>query len=147
MSYAAVPPGPVTMDLPFVSESAGEARRALVAWLQDHGTAQPVVDDARLVMTELVSNAVRHAAPLGGTDLRVCWSRSGDALSLSVYDGGAPNTPRQVAAPADSESGRGLAIVDALSQEWRVERLAEATVIHVLLRMDAPDDSRITGIA
>lgn len=121
------------MNLPFVSESAGDVRHALRRWLQHQDASSSVIDDARLVATELVSNSIRHADPLRDQTLLVQWERDGDELVLSVYDGGGPSRPHPVDAPPDAESGRGLAIVEALSLRWTMERTREATVVHVHL--------------
>lgn len=133
MSLAAPLQGPVSLNLPFATQSAGEVRRTLVSWLRHHGSPQSVIDDARLVATELVANAIRHAGPLNDQTLLVRWQPCGTELVLSVYDGGGRARPRQIEAPADAESGRGLAIVDALSLKWWVERERDVTVVHVHL--------------
>lgn len=133
MSLAAPLEGPVSLTLPFTSESAGDARRALVSWMQHHGSPAPVVDDARLVATELVANAIRHADPLGNARILVRWRQVGDDLLLSVYDGGGAALPTLRHPADDSESGRGLAIIDALSLKWSVEWLRGARAVHVYL--------------
>ena len=135
MSLAAPLQGPVSLSLPFTSESAGHVRRALVSWLQLAGSPTSVVDDARLVATELVANSIRHADPLSNATLMVRWRQVGGELLLSVYDGGGDAVPTQRAAAIDSESGRGLAIVDALSLEWYTERLRGARAVHVYLSL------------
>lgn len=133
MSLAAPLQGPVSLNLPFTSASAGDARRALGSWLQHQGSPPAVVDDARLIVTELVANAIRHADPLGNTTVLVRWRQIGDELLLSVYDGGGAGVPTQGPATAESESGRGLAIVDALSLGWYIEGLRGARAVHVYL--------------
>jgi anti-sigma regulatory factor (Ser/Thr protein kinase) len=51
------------LDLPFSAESARVARQHLLAWLEGHADEERR-DDARLLVSELVGNAVRHARPL-----------------------------------------------------------------------------------
>lgn len=133
MSLAAPLQGPVSLSLPFTSESAGEVRRALVSWLRVAGSPVSVVDDTRLIATELVANSIRHADPLRNATLMVRWRQVGEELLLSVYDGGGTSVPTQREAAVDSDSGRGLAIVDALSLEWYVESLRGARAVHVYL--------------
>lgn len=82
--------------------------------------------DAIAIVTELVGNAVRHAAPLPGGVVRVAWQLlSGGRLLLGVTDGGPVDgsTSRpQVRPPSTvAVNGRGLAIVDALATSWGVE--------------------------
>ncbi len=79
-------------------------------------------DDAVLVITELVSNAVRHAVPsaaAGAPEVRLGLALDSDHLTLTVSDPG-DNAP--VFAPSGisdlQEHGRGLCIVDALAEEW-----------------------------
>jgi anti-sigma regulatory factor (Ser/Thr protein kinase) len=126
--------GPVSLNIPFAPESAADVRAALESWLGHRGSAPHVVDDARLVATELVGNAVRHASPLGnGTVLR--WQADDSVLTLSVCDGGGSTEPEQVDAAPYDVNGRGLAIVDALSSAWWVEHTSQLHTVHVRLAL------------
>jgi serine/threonine-protein kinase RsbW len=128
--------GPVSMSIPFSAESAGRVRAALESWLGQRGSAAHVVEDARLVATELVGNAVRHASPLGNGTVLVRWQEEDSTLALSVCDGGGSTEPEQIeAAPYDTH-GRGLAIVDALSSKWWVEHASHLHTVHVRLALD-----------
>ncbi|MET3961795.1 serine/threonine-protein kinase RsbW [Marmoricola sp. OAE513] len=135
-SLAAPLQGPVSLSLPFTSQSAGEVRRALVSWLRHHGSPESVIDDARLVATELVANAIRHADPLRNATLLVRWRQEGGDLVLTVADGGGATAPTLRVVTNESESGRGLAIVEALAVRWHVERSNQVHAVHVHLRMD-----------
>ena len=128
--------GPVSLSIPFSAESAGRVRAALESWLDHRGSAPRVVDDARLVATELVGNAVRHASPLGNGTVLVRWQEEDSALALSVCDGGGVTAPEQVAAAPYDVDGRGLAIVDALSSNWWVEHTSALHTVHVRLALD-----------
>jgi anti-sigma regulatory factor (Ser/Thr protein kinase) len=123
------------MNLPFTPASAGAARRALGGWLHDLGYDDGLVDDAQLVITELVANAVLHARPLAGGGLSVGWQCEGPRLVLSVRDGGGDEVPTQRSAAPEAIGGRGLGIVDALGS-WSVESDRSGSAIHVL--MDLP---------
>jgi anti-sigma regulatory factor (Ser/Thr protein kinase) len=127
--------GPVSMSIPFAAESAGRVREALESWLDHRGSAAQVVEDARLVATELVGNAVRHASPLGNGTVLVRWQEEGSALVLSVCDGGGRSRPEQAEAPPDAVGGRGLVIVDALSSTWWVEHTSQLHTVHVRLAL------------
>ncbi|MFJ5556937.1 ATP-binding protein [Streptomyces sp. NPDC093250] len=76
-------------------------------------------DDATLVMTELAANAVTHAAPrcAGVPDVRLEFHRIPAHLLLAVSD---PDDHPPVRTPGAGleEHGRGLHIVDALSEAW-----------------------------
>ncbi len=132
-SLAAPLQGPVSLSVPFSPASAGEARRALVSWLTYQEADDSVVEDARLIVTELVANAVRHAAPLNNGTILIRWRRDEDCLLLSVSDGGGAHDPALAAVGPESEHGRGLSIVDALSIRWWVERTRRVHVVHVYL--------------
>jgi len=111
-----------TLTVRHGAESAGRVRRHLVDELLRSGLSGSAVDDAALLVTELVTNAVRYARPLPGDVLRVSWDLVGGRLLLKVTDGGGGDGPRrQDAGPRDTR-GRGLAIVDAVAVRWGVDR-------------------------
>jgi serine/threonine-protein kinase RsbW len=130
--------GPVSMSLPFMPESAGQVRHALVSWLGHHGYDDGVVDDARLVATELVGNAITHACPLRNGTVLVRWRMDSGRLELSVADGGGASSPQVQRAGPDAIGGRGLAIVEALSSTWWVERNNYLHAVHVRMDLDQP---------
>ena len=102
--------------------SAARARQEIGADLATLGVPPAVADDAALVVSELIGNAVRYGRPLPGNVLRVAWAVEPDCLVVKVTDGGSPQTPRfREAGPSDVR-GRGLAIVDALARKWGVDR-------------------------
>ncbi len=131
--------GPVSMSLPFAAESAGDVRVALESWLGHHGYDDGVVDDARLIATELVGNAITHASPLRNGTVLVRWRLdSGGRLELTVADGGGLSAPRVLRAAPEALGGRGLAIVEALSSTWWVERTSYLHAVHVRLDLQEP---------
>lgn len=76
--------------------------------------------DAGLVLSELISNALRHASPLPGGTLEVTWTLHSDSVEVAVSDGGGGSMPK-VSEPGNSSvGGRGLSIVDRLSLQWGV---------------------------
>jgi len=80
-----------------------------------------VVDNAVLLVSELVGNAVLHGRAMREGGVRVSWSLGSEELLLRVTDGGGGRLPRARQASGTALSGRGLSIVDALSQSWGVE--------------------------
>jgi anti-sigma regulatory factor (Ser/Thr protein kinase) len=126
---------PVSLRLPFDVSSAGVVRTRLEEWLTELGFDRSSVDDARLVATELVGNAVRHASPVQPDGMLVRWSVGGDRLSLSVSDGGSASVPVQRQASPESTEGRGLHIVDALAERWWVEREKGRSTVHAWLSL------------
>ncbi|EHM26883.1 putative regulatory protein [Streptomyces sp. W007] len=86
-----------------------------------------VVDDAVLILSELLSNACRHGRPLGrhtdvgDGDVRAAWRvDTGGALTVEVTDGGGPTRPIPATPSVTARGGRGLNIINALAQEWGV---------------------------
>ena len=107
------------------AESAGHVRRLLIRDLAGLGLSGEVMEDAALLVTELVTNAVQYANPLPGNVLRVAWDLTGGRLLVQVTDGGGRDAPhRQDAGPRDTR-GRGLAIVETLAARWGVDRAVD----------------------
>lgn len=106
--------------VPHALSSASSVRRELVVDLTTSDVPPEVVDDAALVMTELVGNAVRHGSPLPDGCVCVSWELGECTLHLEVRDGGAARDEpvSRGPVPATSESGRGLAIVSLLAERW-----------------------------
>lgn len=127
--------GPVSLRVPFAPASAASVRHALEGWLGHHRVADHVVQDARLILSELIGNAIRHASPLSEDTVLVRWRIDQDLLLLSVSDGGGPSAPQLVTAATDDVGGRGLAIVEALSAAWWVERSHRMHAVHVRIAL------------
>lgn len=99
---------------------AAAAARAAISML--HGCApRELLDDARLLTSEVVTNAVRHSdAPAGSVvDLEV--SASAERVTVEVADEGAGFTPRRRTADQSQGSGWGLHLVERLASDWGVE--------------------------
>jgi anti-sigma regulatory factor (Ser/Thr protein kinase) len=80
------------------------------------GISDDATETAQLIVSELVTNAARaSASPLGiiGLSLRPVKNK----LIIEVRDQSA-NPPVLAPANRDAENGRGLMLVDALSEEW-----------------------------
>ncbi len=127
--------GPVDLTLPFAAESAHVARDHLVSWMDDLSVSDEERDDARLVVSELIGNAVRHAQPLADGTVLVTWATSPRGLVISVTDGGARTSPERVDAGVSDISGRGLSIVETLSTRWWVETSRSRTTVHALVAL------------
>lgn len=81
------------------------------------GMAPPdLIDDAELVASELVTNALLHGRP--PVVIRIV---TGNVVRIEVEDGSRVAPVRSFARP-DAMTGRGLALVSALSREWGVEQ-------------------------
>jgi anti-sigma regulatory factor (Ser/Thr protein kinase) len=124
---------PVVLRVPFAPTSVSVARQRLRSWLIDQGTGVELIEDARVVVSELVANSVRHAQPLSDGNLLVSWSVEHRGLQISVSDGGAVTRPRAVHAGSSALAGRGMTIVEALAQKWWSERSDARATVHALL--------------
>jgi anti-sigma regulatory factor (Ser/Thr protein kinase) len=108
--------------VPHQARGARVARHRLSAALAGR-ISQERLSDATSIAAELVGNAVRHALPLPGGVVRVAWHLLvGGGVLIKVTDGGSSNAPAVRPPSADAVDGRGLAIVDALSVRWGVDR-------------------------
>lgn len=119
--------------MPFSPSSVALARQRLKEWMVAAGSAPDSIDDARVVVSELVGNSIRHARPLSGDVVLVSWSLGEKGLRLSVTDGGSAASPQVL--PADSAAivGRGMAIVDKLTTRWWAERNPSRCTVHAVL--------------
>jgi two-component sensor histidine kinase len=115
--------------LPFAASSVGVARRRLVSDLIAAKVYDSAVCDVALVISELLSNALRHAAPLPGSKIRVAWRIDADSVQVSVRDGGGPTVPELGEPTQAATGGRGLRIVQKLSRSWGTTTGDEGTTV------------------
>ena len=114
------------VDLALDPDSAAEARRAL-GEVSDHLSPRRL-EDARLLVSELVTNAIRHAGLDADDVIRLVVVTGDRALRIEVCD---PGTGFEVAEPQPDParpSGWGLYLVRELSDRWGVERNEETRV-------------------
>jgi anti-sigma regulatory factor (Ser/Thr protein kinase) len=131
-----------TMALPHGPSGVGEARRRLRAELRGCGAPETVVDDAVLVLSELLGNACRHGRPLSGggrvPGIRAGWCVDADGLlTLEVTDGGGATRPRETAPSLTAHGGRGLGIVGTLTLDWGVRDEPGALTVWAVLPVRA----------
>jgi anti-sigma regulatory factor (Ser/Thr protein kinase) len=102
-------------DMPLSAYAPRMARRAVGAVLAGWGFTEPEwLDDASILVSELVANAVNHGG--GCLELRV--QAHGDRVIVSAADGSSV-VPRRRS--PDDAGGRGLALIEALGAGWGVE--------------------------
>lgn len=104
-----------TISLSAEPASAARARDFVCAHLLMHGLPT-LVEDIRLVASELTTNAMQHAR----TPLVLTLTREAHCVTLSVHDD-SPVLPVLSTAGIAEPRGRGLAIVDRLSAGWGVD--------------------------
>lgn len=89
-------------------------RRDAITYLRSAGLAEDDIDVAALVLTELVSNAIRHAAEPAVASLLV-----DDGLRVQVTDA-SRSIPRLVEPDPSRVGGHGIRVIDALAARWGV---------------------------
>lgn len=94
-------------------DSARLARAAVDAALTKAGVDPAVTTDALLILSELVSNAIRHAR----TEYTVSAAVDGGTVRLEVFDRDT-RPPALMGLDDESTSGRGLHIVAGLATDW-----------------------------
>jgi anti-sigma regulatory factor (Ser/Thr protein kinase) len=115
-------------ELPVSREAPALAREFLRGTTcSEHHRA--VVDDAVLMVSELVTNSVLH----GGPPIVVAVDCTGDALQVRVRDG-SPHTPQPRQAAQEDENGRGLALVAEMSDDWGVDPEPDGKYVWFVLR-------------
>ncbi|MEV2216252.1 ATP-binding protein [Streptomyces sp. NPDC050997] len=96
-----------------VSRARALFREQAVSW----GLPQDVTDTTELLLSELMTNAYRHAKVPADREI---WARcvvTEDRVRVTVTDANA-TLPTPSAASSDDESGRGLALVATLADNW-----------------------------
>jgi anti-sigma regulatory factor (Ser/Thr protein kinase) len=115
-----------TCELSAAYESVREARRFTRATLQ-RWDLPGLCESMELVASELVTNAVRYAVPVGtpGSPVRLSLVRWTYRVVCAVRD---PSAAGPVAKEADfvAETGRGLHLVESFSENWGWHPLAGA---------------------
>lgn len=109
--------------------SLAAARRLIIGACTAWGVPE-LCEDAALVVSELVANAVEHA----GTPLVVLASRRSDGVHIAVCD----QDPRMPVVPEHDDAvhlrGRGLLLVEAVSSGWGAMPTAGGKVVWATLR-------------
>jgi anti-sigma regulatory factor (Ser/Thr protein kinase) len=107
----------------------------LGGWCVDH----EVLETAELVLSELVTNALRVRVPRDRlVEVRIAHSEAEGLLRLEVSDEGLGRP--EVRAPSDEETGgRGLLLVEALTHRWGVQERAGGIGKTVWAELKAPD--------
>lgn len=114
--------------------AVGAARRSVERTLLDW-RLDGVVDDVTLIVSELVTNAVRAKAG-GRVDLAVF--RLPSYVGIEVHDE-VPEPPVRRCPAAVDIGGRGLHIVDALAERWDVHQGGNGKAVCALVRIASLD--------
>ena len=132
---AASPPGAIPsgflgafeVTLPAANDAPVAARAAVTAWMAGH-LSSTMLADLQLLLSELVTNSVRHAGAAHGAVVRVRARVRSDAVRLEAEDAGRTGSIARRAPDREQGGGFGLHVVDALSRRWGVNRDAGTCV-------------------
>ncbi|MFE3649421.1 MULTISPECIES: ATP-binding protein [unclassified Streptomyces] len=133
----------VAYRLPSAARSVGWARRELRRQLRAWRVGGELADHAQLLVSELVTNAVRAHAGLSvpAPAIGVRFVLSDDRLRLEVRDVSdeEPVVNESTGIEEESECGRGLVLVDALASGWGVVRDGTGKVVWAEFPLPAPE--------
>jgi anti-sigma regulatory factor (Ser/Thr protein kinase) len=104
--------------LPCGPEAPALARTIVSRWLDGHASAD-LHDDARLLVSELVTNSVLHAGQHAGAPLQIRAVAVNGTVRVEVQDGGHRGAVRR-RAPDPRRGGFGLHLVELLATRWGV---------------------------
>ena len=120
-----------------VALARADLRKALASW------GLPAMEEtALLVLSELATNAVRHAR-VPGRQIETRFLHRGDSVRIEVHDA-ADQHPRLRTPATEAMHGRGLVLVEALADQWGVTpRAVVGKAVWAVLAI--PDDERASG--
>ncbi len=127
----------VSASFPAEPGSPGRARKMATATLRRWGHDESLVEDVSLVVSELASNAVRHA----GSVFSLALESRGALLRVAVED----RSPLAGSVPGgglDPQPPHGLCVVDSLTRSWGVEPTRDGKVVWAQLTCAAPPGPR-----
>jgi anti-sigma regulatory factor (Ser/Thr protein kinase) len=107
-------PVQLATDLGVHPSHVGLARRLVSAHLVDWKINGETGEVAILLVSELVTNAMRH----GGAPIRLIADLTPSGVRVEVYDGNCDAFPAVRDIAPDAPGGRGLRLVDALADRW-----------------------------
>jgi anti-sigma regulatory factor (Ser/Thr protein kinase) len=108
------------------SLEAGRAARVAIA--DGYPSLQePARTDLMLLVTELVTNAVRHGGDRGDLPIRLEVARNDGHVHVQVEDPGNTFMPPPAILSGDSAGGWGLFLVDQVAERWGVSPASQGT--------------------
>lgn len=115
-------------ELPFLAEAEEVARlrRVVRLHLRLWGLSD-IADVAEICVSELAANVVRHVGE--GTPSALVVEMNGTRLRIAMRDPDTRSLPTLVSAGAEDEAGRGLAMLDSLSERWGVYLGTESKLV------------------
>lgn len=124
------------LALPRDARFVGMMREVAGCVLHNIGAPEDATSDVQLALTEACANAVRHA--VGTAAYSVVFGVSADTVEIEIIDMGPGFTPAAPGAPldAESESGRGLLLINALVDELEFVRDGQDNRVRLTKRFE-----------
>ena len=127
-----------SISLPFATSTPSIARTKLAGFLTINRAPASVIDNALIVISEMIANAVSHGVPTSDGTVEISWSINGDLLELSVHDAGEGGSLEPIDFDEDSLSGRGLSIINRVADRWWVD-MSKGTRVNAELALSNND--------
>lgn len=121
-------------ELPARPTAGSAARRALLAG--NGALPSSVRDDVLLLVTELVSDAVRHAEAGADRAVRVELRQQARMVRVAVFDEGTGFAAEAPGLKRDQSGGWGLILVDRIADRWAITPTASGTCAWFEIRCD-----------
>lgn len=123
-----------TLALAVELGSPASARATLASGLEDAGCEGLLVRDALMVASELLMNALVHGEGDADGLVHLVWSVDDDCtVTLEVRDSGGVGVPHLESPSVAESGGRGLVLVDALSDTWTIDAGDGPTTVAAVL--------------
>ena len=115
----------------------GGARAGLGAWLAHEHADKTLIEVSLLLVSELVTNSVRHASTAAGARVHLSAWFQATTLRIELSDSGVDGKlSRRPPSLEDGAGGFGLDLVAALSSAWGVDRGPQGTTVWLELPVD-----------
>jgi anti-sigma regulatory factor (Ser/Thr protein kinase) len=123
----------------FAVSTGRDAPSAVREALRERGAHLPrqMRDDLLLLLTELVTNAVRHSGAAKGQPIEIAMRECDDCIRVEVTDPGAGFDPPHPPVPDLTKTGGlGLVLVDRLSRAWGARQTKKGSLVWFELAHD-----------
>jgi len=134
---ATTPGGTPTAEFVSRPSSVPAARHLVHDDLVGRGLSDRLIEDCLVVVSELVANAIRHARGFptdnGSRRVRLGWSVRSEQVWIAVTDSGGSGRPHVEHPSLVDTHGRGLAIVDAIADEWGVTGSGSEVTVYAVI--------------
>lgn len=140
-----MPEASAQRNYPTTKRSVSRARTHCRDFLASCGLpdAHDFVDDMVLMVSELMTNAVTHGRVPGtsGRHVRMAMEKTGDVIRVEIRDTQSDEKPH-LCADGHATGGRGLVLVDALSDAWGVNPNVIGKTVWVEKKLGTRDSGR-----